>query len=157
VTFRFRLQRVLDLRRDAEQECARVLTSASARVAECEARCAELASTRAAAAAGQRDAARDGTTAGALQHTAWMLAQLDQQLDAAHSALETARADEERARTLLAQASQERRVLDRLEDRHRDAWRADTAARDRVAMDEIALGRHARRADTPSHGAPRSA
>ena len=77
MTFRFRLQRVLDLRRDAEQECARVLTAASARVAECEARCAELAVTRAAAAAGQRDAARGGTTAGALQHTAWMLAQLD--------------------------------------------------------------------------------
>ena len=154
MSFRFRLQRVLDLRRDAEQECARVLANAAARVADCEAHCAELEAMRAAALADRHAAVLGGTTAGTLQHRTWMLAQLESRLEGAHEALVAARTEEERARTLLAQASQERRVLDRLEERHRDAWRADDAARERVAMDEIALGRHTRRSDTPSPGAP---
>jgi flagellar FliJ protein len=49
------------------------------------------------------------------------------------------------AKVILEEAARDRRVLDRLKERHTAVWRAENAARDRVQMDEVALTQFARK------------
>ena len=67
-----------------------------------------------------------------------------------------AQADEgvHKAKVTLDEAARDRRVLDRLKERHTDVWRAEEAARDRVHMDEVALTQFARKQEEKnSHSA----
>jgi flagellar FliJ protein len=64
----------------------------------------------------------------------------------AADAAKLADSDVQKAQGLLEDAARDRRVLDRLKSRHTDTWRADSALRDRVAMDEIALAQFSRKA-----------
>lgn len=50
-----------------------------------------------------------------------------------------------KAKLILEEAARDRRVLDRLKERHTGVWRAEEAARDRVQMDEVALTQFARK------------
>ena len=145
--FRFRLQRILELREKAEQAKARELASAQD-AAETASRERDALADRHAASRAEIDTAhRAEPRVGHLQQLGLVMESLDERLE---SAGETVRAADEKvddAQKLLADAARDRRVLDRLKVRHTDQWRVEEAHKDRLGMDEIALSRFSRNAD----------
>jgi len=145
--FRFRLQRILELREKAEQAKARELASAQDAAEAARAERDALADRHAASRAEIDSAQRTEPRVGHLQQLGLVMESLDERLE---SAGETVRAADELvddAQKLLAQAARDRRVLDRLKVRHTDEYRAEEAHKDRLGMDEIALSRFSRNAD----------
>ena len=69
---------------------------------------------------------------------------LDQRLGHASQSVTSAEGVVSEARVLLEVAARDRRVLDRLKDKHTGAFRTEESHRDRVAMDEVALARFTR-------------
>lgn len=145
--FRFRLQRILELREKAEQAKARELASAQDAAESARRERDELADRHAASRAEVDTAQRAEPRVGHLQQLGLVMDSLDERLE---SAGETVRAADEvvdGAQKLLAQAARDRRVLDRLKEKHTDQWRVEEAHKDRLGMDEIALSRFSRGAD----------
>ena len=68
---------------------------------------------------------------------------MDAQVAAAGAAVRAAEGAVGEREDGLRAAFRDRRTLDRLRERHHDAWRAGAAAADRQQMDEIALARFA--------------
>jgi len=142
--FKFRLQRVLELRAEAEQAKARAL--AEARDAADAARrdhdaLAELhQSSRAEVHAAHAQEPRVGH----LRQLGLVLQSLEERLDNAAEVVQSADVVVAGAQNELETAARDRRVLDRLKERHATAWRAEEAHKDRLQMDEIALARFAR-------------
>jgi flagellar protein FliJ len=148
--FKFRLQRILELRAEKEKAQARELASAR--------HTAELATQAQDLIAAIRDDSRaqlaQATTAthrvGHLTQLGSVLDSLDTRLSDARDAVVAADETVAKAQSLLEDAARDRRVLDRLKVRHADAHRADEAQKDRVLMDEIALTLFTRKQDTAS-------
>ena len=157
--FRFRLQRILELREQKEQAQARELASAQ--------HTAEMATQTQEMIAAIREDSRQQVQAatgsaprvGHLHQLGSVLDALDARLTTATDAVAAADATVLQAQQLLEAAARERKVLDRLKSRHADEWRTDEAQKDRISMDEIALTRFARQHDVTSGdaaGAPPS-
>jgi flagellar FliJ protein len=141
--FRFRLQRVLELRERHERDAATALTRAQ-EAAEAARRDAEaLAARRAELAAGAGAGSTAGVPVGALHNLAFLLDRMDERVASAGAAVRAAEGAVDEREGALRAAFRERRTLDRLRERHQDAWRAGAAAADRQLMDEIALSRFA--------------
>lgn len=148
MSFKFRLQRVLDLREQQEQAKARALASARD-VAETAHRAKdEIAQLRDASKQQITVAASSGPRVGHLHQLDFVLASLDERVILAADAARLADDDVQSAQTLLESAARDRRILDRLKVRHADTWREESAQKDRVAMDEIALAQFSRKAGT---------
>lgn len=148
MTFRFRLQRVLELREQAEQARARDFAAAHDAATAAQREADAIAALREA----QRDAldaAARGATVGELQHLTYVVDELDGRLDSAAQAVASADAQRHTAEQALRDAARDRRVLDRLRDRHVERHHASLVQQDRTTMDEIALAQFARRATTP--------
>ncbi len=145
--FKFRLQRILELREQAEQAKARALASAqdAAEVARRERDA--LASLHQTSRAELDAATTSERRIGHLQQLGFVLKSLDERLASAGDSVRAADEVVAGAQKLLEDAARDRRVLDRLKGRHTDQWRAEEAHRDRVGMDEIAITRFARQAD----------
>lgn len=139
--FRFRLQRVLELREEAEQAKSRALVSA--RDAADEARRAHETltelheSSRAEIGAAQQGASRVGH----LNQLGVVLQSLEVRLESAVEQVQAADSVVAEAQGQLEIAARDRRVLDRLKEKHVEVWRAEEAHKDRLQMDEIALAR----------------
>ncbi|MEI6740733.1 MAG: flagellar export protein FliJ [Gemmatimonadaceae bacterium] len=145
--FKFRLQRLLELRQEAEQAKARVVASAR-QVAEAAQREHDaLAALRDAAQGEVRSAHQQVTRVGHLQQLGVALTALDERVMMADESVQAAEQVVQEAQDALTIAARDRRVLDRLKEHHVARWQAEEAARDRVQMDEIALGRFGRSAD----------
>jgi len=146
--FRFRLQRVLELRQEAEQGKSRALVTA--RDAADEARRAhdELAEVRENSRAEVDTAQQGASRVGHLHQLSVVLQSLEVRLEAAVEQVAAADRDVTEAQGQLEVAARDRRVLDRLKERHADVWRAEEAHKDRLQMDEIALARFARTRDS---------
>lgn len=156
MSFRFRLQRVLDLRARTERDAATALVAAQdgaalarAEQARLEASRAELAERMTLGMAGGAAAPGGSASVGELRNMHVLLEHLDRHVGAA--AAQTAQADHmvQARETALRAAYRERRTLDRLRERHQEQWQADAAAADRTLMDEIALTRFGRPAAAP--------
>jgi flagellar export protein FliJ len=80
---------------------------------------------------------------GALHNLAFLLDRMDERVAHAGAAVRAADGVVGEREGALRAAFRERRTLDRLRERHQDAWRAGAAAADRQLMDEIALSRFA--------------
>jgi flagellar FliJ protein len=148
MTFRFRLQRVLELREQAEQARAREMAAATDVAEQARREADALAALREA----QReaiDAAANGATVGELQHLTYVVRELDERLDVATEDVRTADAQLAAAQAALRDAARDRRVLDRLREKHVERHQEAALQQDRVTMDEIALAQFARRATTP--------
>lgn len=91
-------------------------------------------------------------TVGQLRNLAFVVEQLDRQVDSATTAMNVAESAAAAVRQDLSAAHVERRVLDRLRDRHQADWRGAESQADRQTMDSIALTRFTQRATPP--GAP---
>ncbi len=137
--FRFRLQQVLDLREKQERHLATQLAAA-------------LTAERAAKEAldglrAERDASserpQDGIShsVGELTNLAFIIQQLDGQITDANDIVSAANDSVSKVKQALTTAFKDRRVLDRLRERHEETYRVTTEQTDRRAMDDIALSR----------------
>ena len=137
--FRFSLQRVLELKARREQAAAIELARTRA---EADRAREEHEALEAARAEGLRQmTAGARPTVGDLQNAGYLLQRLDERIAAAqHVALQA----EDRAAASMGRftvASQEKRVLDRLRERHLATWQTEQMDIDRKLMDDIALSR----------------
>ena len=137
--FRFRLQQVLDLREKQERHLATQLAAALG--AEREAKDA-LNGLRAERQAGS-DAVKEGQShsVGELANLAFMMQQLDDRIAGANDTVSAANNSVSQVQEALTAAFKDRRVLDRLRERHEETYRATAEQTDRRAMDDIALSR----------------
>ena len=140
MSFRFRLQRVLELREQKEREKALELLRAETALDAARAALTGLELARATGHERLLGAQGDGTV-GQLRNLAFVLEQLDRHVAEAAESLDAAGQETERVRENLTAAHQERRALDRLRDRREAEWRGQAVLEDRVTMDAIALAR----------------
>lgn len=148
MSFRFRLQRVLELREQAVQARAREVAAATDTAERTRRDADALAALREA----QRhaiDAAAAGATVGELQHLAYVVGELDERLAIAADDVRSAEAQVAAAEQALQHAARDRRVLDRLRDRHVERHQDALLQQDRHTMDEVALTQFVRRTTTP--------
>lgn len=144
--FKFRLQRLLELRERREQEKAVELAQAEAAVADARAALASLEAVRTIGRERLHAAHAGEGRVGELRNLAFVLEQLDHQLSAAAESVSAAETQSAAVRQELGAAHVERRVLDRLRDRHQADWRGLAEQADRQTMDTIALARFAQAA-----------
>lgn len=143
MAFHFRLQQVLEMRSRGEREAAGRLAAARGEAREARDAHAALEEVRAAGSSALLAAGAAPRSVSQLQAAARVLEHLDRHLVVS---AQTAEAAEKAADAQLVQyrdALRDRRVLDRLRDRHLEEWTAEAAQADRVEMDEIALARFA--------------
>ncbi|HEY5086931.1 MAG TPA: flagellar export protein FliJ [Gemmatimonadaceae bacterium] len=137
--FRFRLQQVLDLREKQERNLATQLATA-------------LGAERAAKDAldglrAEREAGTEGVhegqshSVGELANLAFIMQQLDDQIAGANDTVSAANDSVSEVKEALTEAFKDRRVLDRLRERHQETYRVTAEQTDRRAMDDIALSR----------------
>ncbi|WP_309671622.1 flagellar export protein FliJ [Gemmatimonas sp.] len=146
MSFKFRLQRILELREQHEQAKARALASARDTAEAAHRAKDEIANLRDHSKQQISTTANNGPRIGHLHQLGFVLASLDERVLLAADAAKLADSDVQKAQGMLEEAARDRRVLDRLKSRHADTWRADSAHKDRVAMDEIALAQFSRKA-----------
>lgn len=153
-TFRFRLQKVLDLRKAYEQESAARVAEARRAAEDAQRKVAELDSAREAGIAELERAGSGARSAGELQHLSFIIEQIGEHLAAADAASRSADERVDQLVTEFTQAVRQRRVIDQLRDRQHGAWRSAQVQADRKLMDELALTRH--NAAQPNNQAARS-
>jgi flagellar FliJ protein len=152
--FKFRLQRILELREQKEKAQARELAAAQ-HTAELAVQTQEMLAAIRADSRQQVQAATDAAPrVGHLHQLGSVLDALDERLTSATDAVAAADATVQQAQQLLESAARDRKVLDRLKSRHADAWRTDEAQKDRVSMDEIALTRFTRQQELAAEASP---
>lgn len=151
--FRFRLQRVLDLRQQREQEVAGQL--AEARGAEERARLAaeELERARDRGAEIATRAQSRQLSAGQLQNLRYVVERMTDHANLAAAEADTARQRVDACMVEFTVAFRDRKVLDRLRERELDDWRAGEVQADRRLMDDIALARFVRKDGASQGGA----
>lgn len=137
--FRFRLQQVLDLREKQERHLAGQLAAAMG---------AERAAKEALEGLrAERQAGSEGTlngqsrSVGELANVAFIMQQLDGQIANANDMVSAANDSVSQVQEALTAAFKDRRVLDRLRERHEETYRVTAEQTDRRTMDDIALSR----------------
>jgi len=145
--FTFRLQRILELRKQAEQARARELVSARDEADAVRAAHDAMADLHATSRAQTNAAQHAAPRVGHLQQLGIVLQSLDARLEQSGEQVRAADDVVVSAQKVLADAARDRRILDRLKDRHAEQWHVDAAHQDRVGMDEVALARFTRTAD----------
>lgn len=149
--FRFRLQRVLDLKERREREAAVVLAEArGAAVAARQAR-ETLEAVRSESLDRLTGAHSKGAPIGELRNMSYVVESLNRQIQEARSVSDAA---DETVRRLAGEfnaAVRDRRALDLLRERRQEEWRADQVLADQQDMDGIALTRFVR-ADSRTGG-----
>lgn len=145
MSFRFRLQRILELREKSEQARARTLADASEQADAARRHQQAMHELHWLQRETASAASQGAITAGELQHFAFLLDRLDDRLVHGADNVQEAERLLAEAQSALHLASRDRRVLDRLKDRHVERWQVEGQHRDRVDMDEIALTRYSRK------------
>jgi len=138
-TFRFRLQRVLDLREQRERDCARELTDARAEAEAAERARRALEAAREAGLVRLNRAHGAGGAVGHMRNLAFMVSRLEERI---RDADEVCRAAHDQVTASLEQYEQtlrDRKVIDKLRDRMLDRWRVEGLRTEQKEMDEIAL------------------
>lgn len=151
--FKFRLQRVLELREKREQARAIELAKAEEIANVARTQRDEIEALHTASRMHLATAHTAAPTVGHLNHLGYVLSALDVRLGHAAKSVSTAEGKVSTARQSLEDAARDRRVLDRLKDKHQGVYRTEEGARDRMAMDEIALARFTRMREVQSAGA----
>lgn len=150
--FKFRLQRVLELREKREQAQALELAKAEEAATAARQQRDTLQELHTASRQQLSTAHQADPTVGHLHHLGFVLNALDERLGHAAQSVTTAEGVVSTARVSLEVAARDRRVLDRLKDKHEDAHRVVESHRDRVTMDEIALARFTRQREANQTG-----
>ena len=139
--FRFRLQKVLELREWRERERGAELASAQQAASDARALRDAMDAVHAAGLA-QADAAhREGGSAGELQRLHAVIAQLEEHVQHADAATQEAERDALEALKEFTAAAQERFAIESLRERQQLAWRAARNSHEQKILDEVALTR----------------
>lgn len=138
--FRFRLEKVRDLRSAEEQEQARRLAQARSKVA----RARGVVDRIDRAEAGVRDRARAAlrgrNPVGMVQNLEVLLNQLGRQRALAEAACASAEEALDAAVEDYQRAFREREIMDRLRERRQDEWRREELRREQGVLDELGRG-----------------
>lgn len=137
--FSFRLQKVLDLKERSAQRAAAQLVVAKDRADNAREALDQLSVIRDAGGAQLAAAHNAQSTAGQLRNISFLLERLDQQMDHAAVAAQTAEHGVASAQSELTLAHQAKRALDRLRDRQLGDWQHALSHTDRQHMDSLAL------------------
>ncbi|MDQ6736995.1 MAG: flagellar export protein FliJ [Gemmatimonadota bacterium] len=137
--FRFRLQQVLDLREKQERHLASQLASALGAEKAARETLDGLRAERDAGARGMSDGAL--RSVGELTTLAFVLQQMDGQITDANDSVNAANESVSQVQQAFNAAFKDRRVLDRLRERHEETHRVTSEQTDRRTMDDIALSR----------------
>lgn len=157
MTFKFPLQRLLELKAKHEQEMARQLAEAQ-REAQRERDTRDaLAEAHAQAQSSVATAAGGGVTVGHLLSLSQTLVPLAERVTMADERTVSADQRVDDRHQALSEALQDRQVLDRLREKRLDVHRAEENAREQSAMDEIAITRHTHPTAGGAKGAPPAA
>jgi len=148
--FKFRLQRVLELREEAERARSLALASAQGNADAARVTRNAIASARAAGHQTLTTASTGGTKVGALQQMQYVLGALDIRLQLADSSLVTADSLVRRAQDELRSAFQAKHALHTLREKQAEAHRTAEVVTDRALMDEVALTRFHNADTTPT-------
>lgn len=153
--FRFRLQRLLDLRERVEQQRRAELAQHTAARVQAQQALANANESLAQEKLALADALR---LKGQHAHLAHDACAQSRTIVAVHGTLpglsdhvELRRAEEVGASARLAQASSQRRAIDRLHQKRREQWQADQDDREQHTLDEIASRMRAIDAPDPGH------
>jgi flagellar FliJ protein len=137
--FRFRLQQVLDLREKQERHLAGQLAVALGAERAAKDALNGLRAEREAGAEGVQDG--QAHSVGELATVAFIMQQLDDRIAGANDEVAAANESVSQVKDALTAAFKDRRVLDRLRERHQESYRVTEEKTDRTAMDDIALSR----------------
>lgn len=137
--FRFRLQQVLDLREEQERHLASQLATAVGAEQAAKAALEGLRAERAAGTEGMPGGR--SRSVGELTNVAFIMQQLDGQIANASEMVNAANDSVSQVQDALTAAFKDRRVLDRLRERHEEDYRVTAEQTDRRTMDDIALSR----------------
>lgn len=140
--FSFRLEKVLELRRRAEQEMAAKLARARN---EAEAARQAMLALQDARSAGLDQLARAhgaGSSVGQLQNLQYVLDHIGHLIDEARTATRAAEENVNAAILDMNRARRERRILDRLRERDFESWQLEQQRAEQKILDEAALVRH---------------
>jgi len=140
--FRFKLQRILELRARLEKESAIRLNTARVDAEVAQRALETLEAARRGSAQESGPTAGAAVQAGELQRHALVAQQLDLHLAVANEAMEEADARVDNLQVEFSDALTRRRVLDKLREKHLELWQTEEVQRDRATMDAIALARH---------------
>ena len=144
--FKFSLQRVLDLK--ARREQAAAIELARTQAAADEARMAAEALLAAREEGVRQIFSSARPTVGEMRNAGYLLQALDERIDQAQAVAEKAASRAQESMGAFTVASQERRVLDKLRERHLAGWQTEQVQIDRMTMDTIALSRFTQSATT---------
>jgi flagellar export protein FliJ len=148
--FKFSLQRLLTLREKAAHQAA--IELAVARVAEEEAHDEQqrLGASRAEARDALMPKPGASRTVSELRHIAYLMEQLDARTEVADESVAEAGRAVHAKQASLGERLRDRRMLDRLRERHLADWRTADERRDRELMDGLGRSKHADTSRTPT-------
>lgn len=142
--FRFRLQQVLDLREKHERQLATQLVQAIGHERYAQTTLDDLRAIREAGI--DLPAPGAARSIGELSNMVFLQGALDGQIATASDAVDVAGNAVLEVKEALTGALQDRRILDKLRDRHETTHRMSEEQLDRRTMDDIALSRHTQNA-----------
>lgn len=141
--FRFRLQKILELREQRERESAARLTAARDEAAVARNAHTALVNLREESIRGVESGGTVRRAVGELRSVGLVVEELNRQVEEARGLVEASDENVRRRLTEFANALSERRAIDLLRDRQHEEWKADEADRDRKTMDNVATSRFA--------------
>ena len=142
--FRFRLQKVLDLRAAVEREKARRLADARRDAADARRARDDLESIRNSGREILTGAHGSGGSVGHLLNLEYVLERMESQLEEADAACAEAEKDVESTLREYHAASRERRTLDQLKEKRLEVWKREADRQEQKAIDEVAVTRFGR-------------
>ena len=142
--FNFKLDKVLDLRRETEQLRAQDVAAARREADTARAAMTDLEQLRSAGRARLTNAHGSGRTIGQLQNLEWVMTQVEHELETAQTLVRTAEAEMMARVDEFQHAVRDRQALDRLKERQLDTWKTNQNRAEQKQMDEVALTRHGR-------------
>ena len=150
--FRFKLQKVLELREQQEKQSAIGLAQARKDAAEANEAREDLQAAREAGRARLAQAHGTGGPVGHLQNLALVVGTVDHHIAAAED--ECRKADERVVDSIkeFQQRFQERRTIDKLRSRRLEQWQSEQVKSEQKSMDELAVTRHGRQGQKPVSG-----
>ena len=143
--FRFDLQKVLELRETEEKEQARALADAERQAEQARRQLAEIRAIRDEEASKLMRSHGEARAVGHLRNLGTVIDQIAEQVKRAEAAVKEAARAVDSSRTHLVEAMKERRVMDQLRDRKREAWEAEQKDHEQKQTDQLALERFQRR------------
>ncbi len=150
--FEFKLDNVLDLRKEEERVQAQRVAQARREADAAREAMSNLEALRRDGRERLTRAHGNGRTVGQLQNLEWVLGRVETELEAAQETLRSADAEMvERVKDFQG-AVRERQTLDRLREKQLESWKATQARAEQKTMDEVALTRHFRTGRVSAQG-----